>query len=105
MEQLILSEEMRPERDPNQVVNVSKVPQLSPFRYPGGKTWLIPAVRRWLFSLDPKPSLLVEPFAGGVIVSLTAAAGLKVDTVAMQNTHLQTMNELVIGRNLGWNRA
>jgi DNA adenine methylase len=26
----------------NQVVNVASVPQRSPFRYPGGKTWIIP---------------------------------------------------------------
>ena len=24
------------------IVNVASVPQRSPFRYPGGKTWLIP---------------------------------------------------------------
>lgn len=24
------------------VVNVASVPQRSPFRYPGGKTWLVP---------------------------------------------------------------
>jgi DNA adenine methylase len=43
---------------------------LSPFRYPGGKTWLIPYVRRWISSLGYKPSLFVEPFAGGGSVSL-----------------------------------
>ncbi len=41
-------------------------------RYPGGKTWLIPHVRAWLSGIDPAPNLLVEPFAGGAIVSLTA---------------------------------
>lgn len=57
----------------SQVVNVSTVPQRSPFRYPGGKTWLIPTVRQWL-QQDKKPTpLLIEPFAGGGIVSLTAA--------------------------------
>jgi hypothetical protein len=30
------------------VVNVSTVPHRSPFRYPGGKTWLVPRVRDWL---------------------------------------------------------
>jgi DNA adenine methylase len=54
------------------VTNVSSVPQLSPFRYPGGKTWLIPQVRQWLRAQAARPSLLVEPFAGGGIVSLTA---------------------------------
>ena len=54
------------------VVNVSSVPQRSPFRYPGGKTWLIPVVRQWLRH-GKKPKYLIEPFAGGAIVSLTAA--------------------------------
>jgi hypothetical protein len=31
-------------------VNVASVPQRSPFRYPGGKTWLIPYIRSWLAS-------------------------------------------------------
>ena len=55
------------------VINVASVPQRSPFRYPGGKTWLIPTVRQWL-KQDNKPVFeLIEPFAGGGIVSLTAA--------------------------------
>lgn len=57
-----------------QGVNVSQVPQRSPFRYPGGKTWLIPCVRRWLQSQEKKPRLLIEPFAGGAVTSLTAVA-------------------------------
>jgi DNA adenine methylase len=54
------------------VINVASVPQRSPFRYPGGKTWLIPRIRQWIRSIDTKPELLVEPFVGGGIVSLTA---------------------------------
>lgn len=56
-----------------QPVNVASVPQRSPFRYPGGKTWLVPYIRSWLRSRNPRPSLLIEPFAGGGIVGLTAA--------------------------------
>ena len=52
------------------VVNVSTVPQRSPLRYPGGKTWLVPHIREWLHRT--RPQLLIEPFAGGGIVSLTA---------------------------------
>lgn len=59
--------------DSKQVVNVASVPQRSPFRYPGGKTWLIPQVRCWFDSFAQKPELLVEPFAGGGIVGLTVA--------------------------------
>jgi DNA adenine methylase len=54
--------------------NVSSVPQRSPFRYPGGKTWLVPQVRAWLGSRPEPPHLLVEPFAGGGSVSLAAVA-------------------------------
>jgi DNA adenine methylase len=55
------------------VVNVASVPQRSPFRYPGGKTWLIPTVRQWLKQENKSVAELIEPFAGGGIVSLTAA--------------------------------
>lgn len=53
-------------------VNVATVPQRSPLRYPGGKTWLIPHIREWLTAQDGPAPLLVEPFTGGGIVSLTA---------------------------------
>lgn len=53
-------------------VNISSVPQRSPFRYPGGKTWLAPYIRDWLRSKSSPPARLIEPFAGGAIVSLTA---------------------------------
>lgn len=55
------------------IVNVSSVPQRSVFRYPGGKTWLIPVLRKW-FSQAPSGCVLVEPFAGGGTASLTAVA-------------------------------
>jgi DNA adenine methylase len=64
-------------------VNVAQVPQRSPFRYPGGKTWLIPHVRQWLRSLRPRATVLVEPFAGGGSVSLTAAFEDLTDYVIM----------------------
>ncbi len=60
------------EVSPIRAVNVALVPQRSPLRYPGGKTWLIPHIRFWLGKIDPSPRLLIEPFAGGGIVSLTA---------------------------------
>jgi DNA adenine methylase len=53
-------------------VNVASVPQRSPFRYPGGKTWFVPTFRHWIAHMHPKPSILIEPFAGGGIISLTA---------------------------------
>jgi DNA adenine methylase len=54
-------------------INVASVSQRSPFRYPGGKTWLAPYVRQWLQVTRPKPRELIEPFAGGAIVGLTVA--------------------------------
>lgn len=58
---------------PTSVVNVASVPQRSPFRYPGGKTWLIPRIRYWMSSYAGKPGVFIEPFAGGAIVGLTVA--------------------------------
>jgi DNA adenine methylase len=54
------------------VINIASVPHRSPFRYPGGKTWLVPRIRQWLGSLNPKPREIAEPFAGGAIVGLSA---------------------------------
>ncbi len=54
-------------------INVASVPQRSPFRYPGGKTWLVPYIRDWLRHKKTPPARLIEPFGGGAIVSLTAA--------------------------------
>jgi DNA adenine methylase len=64
--------EMKEKVATSTVVNVASVPQRSPFRYPGGKTWLVPVVRKWL-KQSQESKILIEPFAGGGIVSLTAA--------------------------------
>lgn len=68
-----------PERDttgfpisPIPAANVAQIPQRSPLRYPGGKTWLVPHVRAWLKATGAPHPLIVEPFAGGAVVSLTA---------------------------------
>lgn len=55
----------------SRVVNVATVPHRSPFRYPGGKTWLVPLVRRWLGSLSDRPAVFCEPFCGGASVGLS----------------------------------
>ena len=65
------------------IVNVASVPQRSPFRYPGGKTWLVPQVRDWLRSLPKRPTLFIEPFGGGGIISLTVACEQLADRVLM----------------------
>lgn len=66
-------ETLPPIHTSNRVINVASVPQRSPFRYPGGKTWLVPSARRW-FSQANEQSELIEPFAGGGIITLTAIA-------------------------------
>lgn len=54
------------------VVNVAQVKHRSPFRYPGGKTWLVPRIRQWLGQKTGVRNF-VEPFAGGAIVGLSVA--------------------------------
>lgn len=67
----------------SKVVNVASVPQRSPFRYAGGKTWLVPKVRIWLSIYGGSSKELIEPFAGGGIVSLTAACENLIGHVTM----------------------
>ena len=71
------------EVSPIPAVNVASVPQRSPLRYPGGKTWLIPHIRAWLGGLTKRPGLLIEPFVGGGIISLTAVMEGLVDRSLM----------------------
>src|SRR5947209_3577723 len=75
--------DMGDKKNGDQIINVASVPQRSPFRYPGGKTWLIPTVRQWLKQDKKNVNLLIEPFAGGGIVSLTAAFEKLADHVTM----------------------
>jgi DNA adenine methylase len=75
---------MAPERTNGlPIVNVAMVPQRSPFRYPGGKTWLVPYVRLWLKARAGQVRELIEPFAGGAIVGLTAAFEGLVESVTL----------------------
>lgn len=64
--------ELHEDMPPLKPVNVASVPQRSPFRYPGGKTWFVPVFRDWITSHYPRPKILIEPFTGGGIISLTA---------------------------------
>jgi DNA adenine methylase len=85
-------------------VNVASVPQRSPFRYAGGKTWLIPEIRKWLSALPQKPKLLIEPFAGGGIVSLTTAFEGLADNVLMVelDAEVAAVWETIVGSNAEW---
>ena len=101
-----------PARLPDRVVNVASVPKRSPFRYPGGKTWLVPRVREWLRSQRRCPDLLIEPFAGGATIGLTAAfeelAGhvllveLDAEVAAVWKTILQLDAEWLVQRILAF---
>lgn len=96
----------------NRVVNVASVAHRSPFRYPGGKTWLIPRIQRWLLSLEWRPTLFIEPFAGGGIVGLTVAfenladrvqlVELDEDVAAVWQTILSDNNEWLAQRILSF---
>ena len=81
MQQLEFIETTR--TDLQKIVNVATVPQRSPFRYAGGKTWLIPRIRQWLYHSGGLGKELIEPFAGGGIVSLTAVIENLVDRAIM----------------------
>ena len=84
-------------------VNVATVPQRSPFRYPGGKTWLIPYVRIWLKSISPTTKL-IEPFAGGGIVSVTAIAEHLAEKVLMVeiDENIASVWQTILGNHAYW---
>jgi DNA adenine methylase len=52
------------------IVNVASVRQVSPFRYPGGKTWLVPTISAWLRRRPKLSRIMVDPFTGGASVPL-----------------------------------
>ncbi|MBN1546365.1 MAG: DNA adenine methylase [Syntrophaceae bacterium] len=81
--QTSLFPDLFPDTDLPKPVNVASIPQRSPFRYPGGKTWFVPTFRAWIKNLYPKPKILIEPFAGGGIISLTALFEKLVDRAVM----------------------
>ena len=88
----------------DKVVNVASVPQRSPFRYPGGKTWLVPRLRQWLRHLNSKPQVFVEPFAGGGIISLTVAFENLADKVIMVelDEDVAAVWKTILGENNEW---
>jgi len=81
--QTSLFQEFRQSGTPK-IVNVASVAQLSPFRYPGGKTWLVPYVLKWLGSFPARPHLLIDPFLGGGSVPLSALQACTVDRLVLR---------------------
>ncbi len=86
------------------IVNVASVPHRSPFRYAGGKTWLVPRMRQWLLSLPSKPSVLVEPFAGGGIISLSAIFDGLVERAVMVelDNEIAAVWQTILSGDAGW---
>ncbi|AEE50446.1 DNA adenine methylase [Haliscomenobacter hydrossis] len=86
------------------IINVASVPQRSPFRYPGGKTWLIPTVRQWLKQENKITRELIEPFAGGGIVSLTAAFEKLAEQITMveMDEEIAAVWEVILNEKNQW---
>lgn len=74
------------------------------FRYPGGKTWLIPHVRTWLSSLDYTPHDFYEPFAGGGSIGLVIAFENLASRVVFAeiDPDIASVWRTVLGRNASW---
>jgi DNA adenine methylase len=86
------------------IVNVASVPQRSPFRYPGGKTWLVPYLRAWLRSRRIRPTRFIEPFVGGGIISLTVAFERLAELVEMVelDEDVAAVWESIISGDIDW---
>ncbi len=84
-------------------VNVATVPLRSPFRYPGGKTWFVPYARKWLRQFN-KDVTLIEPFAGGGIISLTAVMEnlVKKAVMAEKDEDIASVWKTILSRNGKW---
>ena len=85
-------------------VNVASVPQRSPFRYPGGKTWLVPYIRSWLAHRPNPVAVLVEPFAGGGIIGLTAGFEGLADHVVLveRDANIAAVWHTILGGQAKW---
>lgn len=85
-------------------INVSKVPQRSPFRYPGGKTWFVPYVRLWLSAQRYRPSTFFELFAGGAIVGLTVAFENLADKVVLveRDDQIASVWKTILSNQASW---
>lgn len=84
-------------------VNVASVPQRSPFRYPGGKTWFVPYARKWLKQLNQNIDY-IEPFAGGGIIGLTCAfEGLARSTLLIEkDSNVAAVWKTILGEHGKW---
>jgi len=56
---------------------------LSPLRYPGGKLWLANYIEQTFEVNNLRPSLFVEPFAGGASIALALLTADKVREIGL----------------------
>ncbi len=85
------------------VVNIASVKHRSPFRYPGGKTWLVPRIRKWMKSFPHPTKLFIEPFAGGAIIGLTVAFERMANHVILVelDEHVSAVWDVIINKGKG----
>ena len=79
---------------------VGEPSSLSPFQFPGAKSWVRPAVLAWLRSLPGRPALFIEPFAGSGAVSLAVAELNLTDRVILveHNPELAAFWNVIFGK-------
>jgi DNA adenine methylase len=79
---------------------------LSPLRYPGGKSWLVSTVRKWItfYGSEKRCIKLAEPFLGGGIISLSALAEeMCVEVIAAEiDPDIAAVWETVLGDKNVW---
>lgn len=66
----------------DKVVNSGSAKHISPFRYPGGKTWLVPRMIEWLDTIGPVDNFY-ETFAGGASVGLAVLAQARTERLVL----------------------
>jgi len=82
--------------------NVASVPQLSPFRYPGGKSRWYNLIRAWMEYARPKR--FVEPFAGGAHAGLAVAVKGLADEVVLveKDRNVSAVWQTIIDGDVRW---
>ncbi|WP_413292328.1 DNA adenine methylase [Bdellovibrio sp. HCB185ZH] len=82
----------------------SKSVQLSPFRYPGGKSWLCHFACEWTNLIAQKPDIFIEPFCGGGSVGLFIAANEFANEVLLveKDPHIAAVWKTILSSDCIW---
>jgi len=82
----------------------SVVPVDSPFRYPGGKSWLVRDIVSEITRLKRPPRLFLEPFAGGASVALAVGAYGLSDKILLveKDPNVAAVWRTILGPNSEW---